>query len=184
MDIGACIKDSWEAIKRYPVPILLGSIIMLMINGFAQSLLTAHAIGGISIMAFKAFGGEEPEIGDVFKPFERFVDYLLVTLCIAAGALACGIGVLVTGVLFMFAPMIVAAEGADWKTAIIKSKDMVLANLGEVILLMLAAIGINMCGVLLCFVGVFITAPLTYLMTARAYQQLAANHATPVAQAE
>jgi len=172
MDIGACIKDSWEAIKRWPVPILVGSFVILLVNGVAQSLLTGHAIGGIATLGYKAFRGEEPEIGDVFKPFEKFVDYLLVFLCTLAGVIACFIGYLVTWILFMFAPMAIAYKGVDWKTALIESKDLVLANLGDVILLFLAVIGINMIGMLLCVVGLFVTVPLTYLMTARAYQQL------------
>ena len=173
MDIGACIKDSWEALKKYPVPIIVGSFVIMLINGVAQGLLASHATAGVATMGFKAFAGQEPEIGDVFKPFERFVDYLLVCLCTLAGLLVCFIGFFVTSILFMFAPMIVAAEGADWKTALIKSKDLVIANAGDVVLLVLAAIGINLVGMLLCGVGVFVSLPLTMLMMTRAYQQVA-----------
>ena len=172
MDIGACIKDSWEALKRYPVPILVGSLVILIINGVAQSLLTSHATGGIAIMALKAFKGEEPEIGDVFKPFERFVDYLLVFLVTLSGIFLCLVGVLLTSFIFMFAPMILAAEGSDWRTALTKSKELVMGNLGDAILLLLVIIAINMVGVLLCGIGILVTVPLTYLILTRAYQQV------------
>ena len=48
-----------------------------------------------------------------------------------------------------------------------------MANLGDVVMLILAGIGINILGVFLCGVGVLITMPLYILAISRSYEQLA-----------
>ena len=173
MDVGAALKDSWELLKKWPLPVVLGSLLMNVIANFSMGLLFGHFAGGMAILAAKGFSGQEPEIGDVFKSFEKFVDYLLVGIVMMLGALACGVGVLVTFTLFMFAPAIIAETGCDWKAACSQSKDLVTANLGDVIMLMLAGFGLNMVGALVCGVGVLITGPLFVLAISRSYEQLA-----------
>ncbi len=177
MDVGAALKDSWDLLKKWPLPVILGAFIMNVIANIAGGLLMGHFMGGVAILAAKGFQGQEPEIGDVFKSFEKFVDYLLVGIVMMLGALACGVGVLITATLFIFAPAIIAETGADWKTAVTQSKDLVMANLGDVIMLILAGIGINILGAFLCGVGVLITGPLYMLAISRSYQQLAGTAA-------
>ena len=117
MDVGAALKDSWDLLKKWPLPVVLGGFIMSVISNIAGGLLAGHFLGGMAILAAKGFNGQEPELGDVFKAFEKFVDYLLVGIVMMLGALACGVGVIVTSTLFIFAPAIIAETGADWKTA-------------------------------------------------------------------
>ncbi len=180
MDVGAALKDSWDLLKKWPLPVIAGTAIMTVLNSMAGGLIGGHVLGGVAIMAAKGFNGQEPQIGDVFESFEKFVDYLLVGLVTALGALACIIGVVITSTLFIFAPAIIAETGADWKTALTQSKDLVSSNLGDVIMLMLAGIGINILGCIPCFLGLFITIPLYMLAVSRSYQQLAGT-ATAVA---
>lgn len=172
MDVGAALKDSWELLKKWPLPIVLGTLIMTVISNFAGGLLAGHFMGGVAILASKGFAGQEPELGDVFKSFEKFVDYLLVGIVMMLGLLACFVGVFVTSTLFIFAPVIIAETGADWKTALTQSKQLVMANLGDVIMLILAGVGINILGALLCGIGMLITMPLYLLSISRCYQQL------------
>jgi len=173
MDIARAFNESWEAFKRYPLPLMLVHALGSLISSAASGLLTGNHFAGFAVAADKALRGEEPKLEDTFKGFDNFGDKLIAGLVFISGAVVCGVGALVTGVLFLFAPFIVQREGLDWKEACTRSKDLALANLGQVIVLWLAVSGLNLLGVMACFVGVFATAPLSLLMCYHCYLQLA-----------
>ena len=123
-------------------------------------------------------GRRSPTLGEAFAPFrERQGDYLLVGLALCAGLFVCGVGVLVTSLLFLFAPLIVA-EGEDYKTALIRSKDLVLANLGDCIAIYAVLAVINAVG-LFTLLGWLASLPISAIVVARAYEELSRPETLP-----
>lgn len=190
MDLGSCITGGWEVFKRDPVPLILGTLLLIiawtiysLVTSFlpwALSLLAGLLpygllVGGWTGMALKANRGEKVELQDAFKPFsDRPIDYLVVGLVMQSGVILCGIGVIATYLIFFFAPIVVV-QGADYRSALKSAKEITFANWGEVFVLMLIFALINICGALVCGIGLLITVPITQIALVKAYDQLRAS---------
>jgi uncharacterized membrane protein len=142
-------------------------------------LITGLFWGGLMVAARKAARGEVPTLGDAFSPFnERPGDYILVGLAVVLGLLACGVGLFVTSFLFLFAPLCVV-EGGDWQQSLTRSKDLVLANMGESVAFYLVLIALNLAGALAFGVGLLVTLPVTALAIVKAYELASAPAVLP-----
>jgi hypothetical protein len=189
MRIGECLQFGWETWKRYASAFVFIGLVLFLANAVAQAaagaalrhfgvavgmLIGGLFWGGLMVVARKAARGEEPSIADAFLPFrQRPGDYILVGFAVNAGVLLCGVGALVTSFLFLFAPLCVA-EGADWKQALARSKELMLANVNDAIVFYLVLVAVNVAGALACGVGLLVTMPVTALALVKA-QQLAAT---------
>jgi hypothetical protein len=151
------------------------SFIHVPFNFVANALVSGLFSGGFMATAAKGLRNETPTLADSFAPFTaRQGDYLLVGLATSAGALLCGVGVLVTSLLFIFAPLFVV-QGADYKQALKRSKDLVMAHLSDMIVLALLVALLNLAGAMLCGVGLLVSIPMTTLAIAKAFEQLTRN---------
>lgn len=143
--------------------------------------LTGLVSGGLMLAARSAMRGREPTLSEAFEPFRaRQGDYLLVGIALAGGVIVCGVGVLVTSFLFMFAPLLVA-QGADFKAALLRSKDLVLANVAELLVLYVLLAVINTLGVI-TFIGWLVSVPVSAIAIVKAYEQLSEPEILPGAQ--
>jgi hypothetical protein len=190
MDLGSCLTRGWEVFKKDPVPLILGSlllIIALTLYSIVTSLLpwglsviagllpNGLIIGGWTVMAVKANREETVELQDAFKPFtDRPIDYLVVGLVMQSGIILCGIGAIVTYLIFFFAPIVVVL-GADYRSALKTAKELTFTNWGEVFVLLLIFGLINICGTLACGIGLLVTIPITQIAMVNAYDQLRAS---------
>lgn len=194
MRIGAYLEYAWDVFMRHTAALVAAAFCLELVQIVVQSvlsralqpmlalasslLLTGLAAGGLMIAAQKARGGQSPTLADAFAPFrERQGDYLLVGLALGGGLLACGVGVLVTGLLFLFAPLLVA-QGADYKDALIRSKDLVVAHLGDCVVLFLVLGAINAVGVF-TVVGWLASLPISAIVLCRAYEELSRPEVLP-----
>src|SRR3954467_10684640 len=160
--LGGRVEVGWNEFKRVPAAYVLTTFVLLVLLAGAQ--FTTMYLKGIGVVlglilgplywictlavARKGASGAEPTLNDAFQPFtERQGDYLIVALATAAGAILCGIGIVITAFLFMFAPLIVL-EGRDFKAALIESKDLVLKHPGEVAMLLIVLVALNLVGVI------------------------------------
>lgn len=187
MDLGSCLKQSWETFTQNPIPLIIGALLIVVANAVVSiiaqliplplsilvSMLPAgFFVGGLAIVALKAHHGLEVEMFDVFDPFiNRPADFLVMGLVIQSGAIACGIGVIVTYVIFFFAPLLVA-KGSDYRSALGKAKDITFNNFGEVLALSLIVALLNIAGTIACGFGLLVSLPVSYLMIVNAYDQL------------
>ena len=187
MRIGECLEFGWDIFKRHTgalvaatfclgvVQSILDGLISLahswMLTLFATMLLSGLTLGGMMNVARIAAHGGSPTLGDAFLPYRaRQGDYLIVGLAANIGWIAFGIGALITGFLCLFAPLLVV-DGDDYKHALGRSKDLMLAHLGEGVAL-LAVLGvINLIG-FMTVVGALVTAPVSALALLKAYEKL------------
>jgi hypothetical protein len=184
--VGECVEFGWNEFKRKPAAYVLTTFVLLVLLAGAQ--FTTMYLKGIGFVlgavlgplywlcsvavARKGATGAEPTLSDAFRPFtERQGDYLMVALAIAAGAILCGIGILVTWFLFTFSAILVL-DGRDFKAALIESKDLVLKQPGEVAMLMIVLAALNLVGALACGVGTLVTTPISTLAFVKGYEQL------------
>jgi uncharacterized membrane protein len=184
--VGECLKYGWNEFKLRPAAYVLTTFVVLVLTTGAQ--FTTMYLKGIGFLlslvigpfywfctlavANKGVSGAEPTLNDAFRPFtERQGDFIIVALAMSAGVLLCGIGVVITTFLFAFSPLYVL-HGRDFKAAILESKDLVLKHPSELVLLILAIVGVNLLGALACGVGTLATTPITTLAFVKAYEEL------------
>lgn len=88
---------------------------------------------------------------------------------------------IVWGVLSVFVLYIAADRGVQPVAAVQQSIQMVTSNLGSVIVLWLATIGLSIAGVIvICFTGLVVVVPLLMLAWAFAYKRLSGQQVAPV----
>jgi membrane-anchored glycerophosphoryl diester phosphodiesterase (GDPDase) len=193
MQVSESLEDAWQVFKRHTGALVAATFALILSQLVLQALLarTVHfplsfalnllvfglVIGGLMNVARLASRGQEPTLADAFAPCKaRQGDYLLVGLAFGAGGLVFIVGALVTSYLFLFAPLLVV-DGRDFKTALRQSKDLMVANVGEVLGLFLALVALNVLGVI-TFIGWLAALPISALMVVNAYERLRARSLT------
>jgi hypothetical protein len=185
MRIGECLEFGWETFKRNAGAFVLTTFVLMVASmalnvalssvlkgagGIASGLVGGLFSGGFMAVARKGARGEVPTLNDAFWPWTtRQGDFLIVGLLTSLGVLACGVGLLVTTFLFLFSQLLVV-EGADWKGALTRSKDLVLANTGEAIVFYLVLMAVNVAGAIALGVGLLVSIPVSTLAIVKAYE--------------
>lgn len=190
MRVGEALKAAWQTFKQHTGALVASTFALVVVQVVLQAivaravhppmafllnlLMSGLVMGGQMSVARIAARGKEPTVADAFVPFTaRQGDYLIVGLAIGAGTLLCGIGVLVTGYLFLFAPLLVV-DGKDFKAALRESVDLSSANLGDLIGHMIALVGLNALGAI-TVIGWLAALPVSSLMLVHAYEQTRAR---------
>jgi uncharacterized membrane protein len=167
--IGENMKASWGLVKKHPMPLILGSFIGSILSSATCGLLGGPVWGGMAYMFLKARRGETPELGDLFKPMNKFLDLLVCAIVAWIGAVVCGIGALVTVPLFMHSIMLVVDKDMKMGDALKASMKAAKKDFGGHILFVLALGVLNIVGAIACGVGLLITIPISYGAMTLAY---------------
>lgn len=157
----------------------LGPVLVVMLStaSIVPSLLL---LPGLYSMALKAARGQKPVLKDLLLMFnDRFIHHLGMLLLQTCGALACGIGVIVTQALFVPGSFMVIDRKMDWDGAMGACIESIKPKLGSWIVFSLVLALVAFAGLVACFFGVLITGPVALCAWAHGYQ--AAFRAPPVA---
>ena len=190
MRVGESLDGAWQTFKRHTGALVAATFALIVTQVVLQAilsravhppmslvlnlLLSGLVMGGLMNVARIAARGQEPTIADAFAPFTaRQGDYLIVGLAVGSGSLLCFIGVFVTSFLFLFAPLLVV-DGNDFRAALRQSKDLTIANLGDLLGMFIILMGLNVLGVI-TFIGWLAALPITSLMLVHAYDQVRAR---------
>jgi len=166
-------SSGWATVKEDIVPWLTLYVVFTVLLLFT---------GGLGIIllpnmfraARKALAeGTAPEIGDLFN-FDNLTDDLvgmmLKGIADFCGSLACGVGAIFTSVLFFWVPLLATENRYDGvgllKASLAHSKG----NFGEILVFLIVAIIVNFVGFLMCCVGIFLTAPVTFVAMVHFYE--------------
>lgn len=169
--IGEALRVAWQTFQRYPVPIVLGTLCAILV-----SLIPLAGVGlafaGFMKVSLKALRGQAPEAADGFAGlFDNAIDHIVMGLLQLTGFLACCVGVYVTQALFSPGTVLILERGASWEQAMNSCLEQVKPNWVEWTLFTFVVMALGASGMLLCFAGVLVTAPVAMLAMAYAYDR-------------
>ena len=177
----------------------LNALAAVIDNGFLSFLvsLVAFVVGfvltlGVIRAALTITDGQRPSVGEVFQG-DGVLQYILASIVLGAAFTVLNILGIITLVLFpitlivtwvlaffvQFFGYAILDEDTGAFNGISRSFDLVKGNFGELILLWLVALGINILGALLCGIGLLVTLPVTAIAWAYAWRQLTGGVVVP-----
>ena len=202
--MGDAVSYGWNAYWKNVGPMLLITIVIVVVqaivNGIGQisgslfvSLLFS-IIGWIVSMilsmgliraALAVVRGETPEVSMLFET-EGLGSYIVAAiifgLAFGIGLILCIIPGIIIGLIWMFYGFIIVENPSIGPTDALKqSQEMTKGRLGELFVFGLALLGINLVGLLLCFVGLLFTYGISAIAVAYAYRTLRGEPVAPVA---
>lgn len=134
---------------------------------------------GITYQFLKVVRREKIELNGLFDGFKLFgitlATYLLYSVIMFGGVLLCFVGLVIFAIWYFFIWYIIVDGERDIWQSFVKSKELAEGFGWEIFLFMVIAGLFNFAGVLVCFVGALITAPITMLASAMLYDLLCAH---------
>ncbi|HIZ34696.1 MAG TPA: hypothetical protein H9815_02870 [Candidatus Ruania gallistercoris] len=170
--------------SRVAVP---GFTVMGLVANLITGIITGIMGGVFANGGLRQTAGQKPSFGEAFTvPNMQNVLIWAVVWTVVSGLLttissALSIVTLVVGFLTLFAYPFIIDRNMSWIDGVKGSVQMVTQNLGSTILLMLALLGINIVGALLCGLGLLITAPLSVAASVFAYRSFSQQPIAPPA---
>lgn len=164
IDIGACLSGGVACIKRNPVFYLVGYFLLMVISNISAGILMGPLMVGFFRAMKKEEEGGKAEIGDLFKGFDDFVPALIAALlggiAVFIGCMMCFVPGLLIMALVPCAVYLVAMGEKDGINALKRAWAVVVANLVMAAVAMLVLVLVSSVGVILCYVGIFLTGPI------------------------
>lgn len=182
VNMGNWISKAWDILFSDIGYFILLALVYILVVSVASATVVGEFIiigplaVGLYYVAFKKMQGKSIQIGDISKGFNFFaaavISNILITIFVAIGFTFCIIPAIVITALYMFTPAFILDKKLDFWNAMEASRKVAQKHLFELTVFVLVLGIINLLGVLLCLVGVFVTFPLTLLAIAIAYDEL------------
>lgn len=173
---GRWIGEGWRLVKQDLGLCMLMSLIMIVLSGCIPFILKGALTAGFQIVFMRKLMGKSIDFGDLFKGFHFFVPALVASLLIAifvfAGTLLCIIPGLIVAAALMFTYLFIVDKKMDFWPAIQSSHNVVKGDYFGFTIFFLAAVLLNIVGVICCLVGVLATLPILFAATTVAYKEI------------
>jgi uncharacterized membrane protein len=193
LPIGICIQRGWDLAIQNLGPLIGYACVVIAISAalalipilgwIAGVVISPSLSAGYFIYVRKKLRGERADFTDFFGGFnylgQLFLLGLVSGILITVGVLLCILPGLYLAVGYMFSSFLVIARNLDFWQGMETSRKAVTANLGSVIILLLALLGINVLGALACLVGLIFTIPLTYCSGVVAFHMIFEEEVPP-----
>ena len=193
-DVGTALSYAWRKFWQNPGPLLVIALIVaavylvfgiiaLRISSLSGQLIfriISFFIGQIVTLGLYRAGlmvtaGEDLDIGRVFNT-DRLGDFIvgsiLYSLIVLVGLILCIIPGIIAAVLLYFYGFYILDRGLSATDALRASYELVRANTGTVVGLLIVAFLVYIVGAILCGVGLLITGPVSLIMVAYGYRVL------------
>jgi uncharacterized membrane protein len=201
LSVGESIRFGWETFKKRPLLIIGAFVIAMLVSGITSSLLDPAegapvTVSVIVMSLISAVIGLLVEIGlvtfslrahdnvaaakimDLWNP-KPFVWYLVGQIAVGLGVLIGFVLLIVPGVMlalgWMFSSYLIIDKGRGPLEAMKESWAMTKGHKWQLLLLVLALIGINILGLLALVVGLLVTVPVSMLAVVHVYRKLSAT---------
>jgi hypothetical protein len=157
---------------------LILSMIGLVVSFVVGALIQAAFVRG----ALHELNGNKPNFGAFFQfgnIAQVFVASLIVGAITSIGYLLCVIPGVIVMFLTWYTLTFVLDQNQDATTAIKSSFNLTSQNVGPLLLLALACVGLNIVGALLCLIGLLVSGPVTLIAATYAYRFLVNGPISP-----
>jgi hypothetical protein len=175
--LGDYIGGGWNLVKSKPAEMIGGGIAAGITTVLSLGFLGSIVATGYYGMIAKARRGEAISFGDIYSRFDA--DAFMIGLPGLACGLAaniCNLGLkspglgsifsllnLAVGAAFLWAMAIQGAKKTPWMDALKGSLDFWMKDIvGNLIVVVVAGVILNIVGMIACGVGLFVTIPITY----------------------
>lgn len=194
--ISEVLKTSWQALKSQIwilVGLFIGYYILVLIFSFllvpAMTSITGMIVGYIIIGVFgyifmlgytknmfQAYDGEEPQFSaygqQAPKILTFFVAALLMGIAVSIGSIFLVIPGIYLSLRLQFFAAFIIEEDAGIIESLKKSWELTKGQVLQLFLVLLLMMGISIVGILLFVVGVFVAAPLNFMIYCAVFRQL------------
>ena len=155
-------KTAWPVVKENLVGwVILGAVFSVLAS-FGVGIFLLPNLFRASAKAIEQ--NTAPDMADLFN-FDNIGDDIVAMLLYGAaqfvGSLLCGVGAIVTGVLFIWVPMLAARGHFAPVEAMKASLAHAKGNFAPIIIFLIISSVINSVAVFLCVIPVFVTLPVT-----------------------
>lgn len=202
LSAGEAISYGWDAFKAQAGPLVVFVLVILLTNTLlallapdnlvlstlwaALQLFISLVIGlGVIRAALAVLDGRTPYVNDLFST-SRLLPYaiasVLVALIVTAGLILCLIPGLIAMFLLQFYGFAILDDrdaNPDPIGAMRRSFEVVKGNVGSLLLLALACMGINFIGAMLCGVGLLVSIPISWVAVGYAWRFLTGGVIAP-----
>lgn len=178
LSIEECLSEAFTIFRKGAAEL----IIYGLINTLLQSIpMVAIFLGGPLTAGFyegawRIHRGEETEVRDFFRAFDKFlpmfVIHIVLALIIAIGFILLILPGICFTVVFIFAYQFVYFGDVPVGDALRLSRKTVSGNFGQIFLLCLVLLGINLLGAMAFFVGLLLTIPFSYCVILVAFNRI------------
>lgn len=173
---GRWFSAGWEMVTKDLGTFVLLALVMSILTSAVPIILHGALMAGMHIYCMKKLVGRRTEFGDLFKGFNFFIPALAACLVISCfvllGLIALIIPALVLGAMYQFTYLFIVDKRMDFWQAMQASHAIVKQDYFGFTGFLLAMICIDVAGVLLCGVGIFVAFPVTVAATTVAYHEI------------
>lgn len=173
---GRWISAGWAMVTADLGNFALLGLVFVLVNSVASIVTQGPLQTGFHLNIMKRIYNRRPDIGDLFKGFDyflqSFVAALLIGIFVFAGSLLCIIPGLVVASMYKFTYLFILDKKMEFWPAMQASHDVVKNDYFGFTIFLLAMAGINILGFLCCIVGVLVTIPMSIAAITIAYQEI------------
>ncbi len=181
VDIGGWLSEAWALYKANFGVLFVATLVAGLLGVFTCGVLAGPLWAGLTLVILRLLRQEQPapQIGDVFKGFDFFLQALFLAIVIGVAFAIAGwlplVGIVAPTLLsplVMFAMCLLADRKLDFWPAIQASCEKAKGDYISLLVLCLVAGLISAVGAILCGIGVFLTAPFGAITTVVAYRHM------------
>lgn len=193
VDIGGWISEAFELYKANFAMLCVVTLLAMLLSFFTCGVLAGPMWAGLTMIILRVSRQEQsvPQIGDLFKGFEYFLQSLLYVVVLFAAVFVLGLVPFIGRVapmllmpLVMFVVCLIVDRKLEFWPAIMTSFEKAKTEYVSLLVLWLVASLISAAGGLLCGLGAILTAPFCAIVTVVAYRHLFEGaETTPVVEA-
>lgn len=181
VDIGGWISEAFELYKANFGLLCVATLIAMLLGVFTCGILMGPLMAGLTLIILRVARKEEPvpQIGDVFKGFDFFLQALILMLVIGAAYFVGGslpivgyVANILIQPLVMFAFCLLVDRKLEFWPALQGSFEKAKEDYVSLLVLCLVGTLISVAGAILCGVGVILTAPFSVIVSVIAYRHM------------
>jgi len=181
---GEWISKGWDIVVKGPnlwmfvLLALIYSVVMSVIGstGIGAIIFAGPAMGAIYAVTMHCMKTGKIDLNrlqDGFQPFvQLMVAGILVGVFCAAGFIFCIVPGIILSAMYTFPILLILDRKLEFWDAMEVSRKRVQEDLGGFVIFTLAILGLNLLGALVCYVGILVTAPVTWCAVVVAYREL------------